>query len=86
MQRATVPPACCANDLDSRQFPVSATSPVTPVVPFFTEGLEGFSIDYPDEFAQAEAMIAGGTAFLPPITQEPMAGSDAVGDRLESRR
>ena len=33
------------------------------VAPFFTEGLEGFSIDYPEDFALAEQSIA----HLPPV-------------------
>ena len=30
----------------------------TRVAPFFTEGVEGFSIDYPDDVARAEALVA----------------------------
>lgn len=29
------------------------------VIPFFTEGLEGFSIDYPEQFEEAERLISG---------------------------
>jgi N-acylneuraminate cytidylyltransferase len=35
------------------------------VAPFFTEGLEGFSIDYPDDVELAERWIANGEAELP---------------------
>jgi N-acylneuraminate cytidylyltransferase len=37
------------------------------VAPFFTEGAEGFSLDYPDDFERAEAMIASGLVQLPPV-------------------
>jgi CMP-N,N'-diacetyllegionaminic acid synthase len=37
------------------------------VAPFFTEGAEGFSIDYPDDVELAERMLACGKAKLPPI-------------------
>ena len=37
------------------------------VAPFFTEGWEGFSIDYPDDFEVAERAIASGEAVLPPV-------------------
>jgi CMP-N,N'-diacetyllegionaminic acid synthase len=37
------------------------------VAPFFTEGAEGFSIDYPGDVEVAERMLAGGDAQLPPI-------------------
>ncbi len=35
------------------------------VAPFLTEGAEGFSIDYPDDFERAEALLASGEAELP---------------------
>jgi CMP-N-acetylneuraminic acid synthetase len=37
------------------------------VAPFFTEGLEGFTIDYPDDLARAEQLVASGEAELPRI-------------------
>lgn len=37
------------------------------VVPFFCEGVEGFSIDYPDELAEAERLAADDPSLLPPI-------------------
>ena len=37
------------------------------VVPFFCEGVEGLSIDYPDEFEQAERLAAADPSLLPPI-------------------
>jgi N-acylneuraminate cytidylyltransferase len=39
------------------------------VAPFFTEGLEGFSIDYPSDIEQVEAMLARGEAELPAVPQ-----------------
>lgn len=40
------------------------------VAAFESEGLDGFSIDYPDDWARAERLIAEGAAELPPIAQE----------------
>jgi CMP-N,N'-diacetyllegionaminic acid synthase len=37
------------------------------IAPFFSEGLEGFSVDYPDDLERAEALVAGGRAVLPRI-------------------
>ena len=37
------------------------------VAPFFTEGAEGFSVDYPDDIERAERMLAGGEAALPAV-------------------
>jgi CMP-N,N'-diacetyllegionaminic acid synthase len=37
------------------------------VAPFFTEGLEGFSIDYPNDWRHAEEMIAENQATLPVV-------------------
>ena len=37
------------------------------VAPFFTEGWEGFSIDYPDDFELAERLVASGAAELPRV-------------------
>jgi N-acylneuraminate cytidylyltransferase len=39
----------------------------TRVVPWVSEGAEGFSIDYPDDWALAERMIASGEAVPPAI-------------------
>jgi CMP-N,N'-diacetyllegionaminic acid synthase len=39
----------------------------TRVVPFFTEGAEGFSIDYPGDVERAEQMVARGEAVLPTV-------------------
>jgi N-acylneuraminate cytidylyltransferase len=39
----------------------------TRVAPFFTDGLEGFSIDYPDDFERAEASAAS----LPTVQVAP---------------
>jgi N-acylneuraminate cytidylyltransferase len=35
------------------------------VAPFFTEGVEGFSIDYPEDLERAESLLASGEASLP---------------------
>lgn len=37
------------------------------VAPFLTDPVEGFSIDYPEDLARAEALVAGGQARLPAI-------------------
>ena len=37
------------------------------VAPFLTEGAEGFSIDYPDDWRLAEEMLASGDAKLPAV-------------------
>jgi CMP-N,N'-diacetyllegionaminic acid synthase len=42
------------------------------VVPFFTEGAEGFSIDYPEDVERAERLLAAGEARLPEVAQEPL--------------
>ena len=39
------------------------------VAPFFTEGAEGFSIDYPDDVDIAERMLLRGEASLPAVAQ-----------------
>ena len=39
------------------------------VAPFFTEGLEGFSIDYPDDVERAEWLVARGEAALPRVLE-----------------
>jgi CMP-N,N'-diacetyllegionaminic acid synthase len=39
------------------------------IAPFFTEGAEGFSIDYPDDVGQVEALLASGAAKLPEIAE-----------------
>ena len=41
------------------------------VAPFFTEGAEGFSVDYPDDFERAERMLASGKARLPSLDPVP---------------
>ena len=37
------------------------------VVPFFAEGLEGLSIDYPDDLEQAERLVAADPSLLPEL-------------------
>ena len=39
----------------------------THVAPFFTEGFEGFSVDYPDDVTRAEQLVALGEAALPGV-------------------
>jgi CMP-N,N'-diacetyllegionaminic acid synthase len=39
------------------------------VAPFFTEGVEGFSVDYPDDVATAERLVAEGTVLTPPVVR-----------------
>jgi N-acylneuraminate cytidylyltransferase len=41
------------------------------VAPFFTEGYEGFSIDYPEDVERAERLAASGEAHLPPVVEMP---------------
>ena len=40
-------------------------------IPFFTEGLEGFSIDREDDWARAEALVESGEGKLPAVDVEP---------------
>jgi len=40
-------------------------------IPFFTEGLEGFSIDREDDWARAETLVESGEAQLPAVDVEP---------------
>ena len=37
------------------------------VAPFLTEGAEGLTIDYPEDFERAEALLARGRAILPRV-------------------
>jgi CMP-N,N'-diacetyllegionaminic acid synthase len=39
------------------------------VAPFFTEGTEGLSIDYPEDFERAELLVAQGLAELPRVLE-----------------
>jgi CMP-N,N'-diacetyllegionaminic acid synthase len=39
--------------------------------PFLTVGFEGLNIDDEDDFARAEALLAGGSATLPSVEREP---------------
>ena len=43
------------------------------VAPFLTEGHEGFSIDYDDDWRRAEQLVASGEASLPPVDRDPYA-------------
>jgi CMP-N,N'-diacetyllegionaminic acid synthase len=44
------------------------------VAPFRTEGHEGFSIDYDDDWRRAEELVARGEASLPPVERRPYPG------------
>jgi CMP-N,N'-diacetyllegionaminic acid synthase len=39
------------------------------IAPFFTEGFEGFSIDYPDDVERAEQFVVSGDAELPGVRE-----------------
>ena len=39
------------------------------IAPFFTEGAEGFSIDYPEDFERAELLVQRGQAELPRVLE-----------------
>jgi CMP-N,N'-diacetyllegionaminic acid synthase len=41
------------------------------VMPFFTEGYEGFDVNYDSDWALAETLVKEGIAALPPITKSP---------------
>jgi N-acylneuraminate cytidylyltransferase len=40
------------------------------VAPFLSDGAEGLTIDYPEDFERAEALLARGLATLPPILED----------------
>jgi hypothetical protein len=62
-------------DAAARQQPAQQRDPIViqreiageRVVPFCTEGAEGFSIDYPDDWEAAERMAAAEPALLPAV-------------------
>jgi CMP-N,N'-diacetyllegionaminic acid synthase len=43
------------------------------LAPFVTEGFEGFSIDYDDDWRRAEDLVASGGATLPAVDRDPYA-------------
>ena len=47
------------------------------MAPFLTEGAEGFSIDYEDDWARAERLAASGEATLPAVEQAPLEAAGA---------
>ena len=47
------------------------------MVPFITEGHEGFDINDPHDWMIAERLIADGAAQLPPVHQAPYAAVGA---------
>ena len=42
------------------------------IAPFLTEGAEGFSIDYPEDFERAERLLTTGEARLPRVQVESL--------------
>lgn len=44
------------------------------VVPFLTEGAEGLTIDYQDDWERGERMVASGAAALPPVEETATTG------------
>lgn len=48
----------------------------TVIMPFFTEGYEGFDINHPMDWQWLESLIARGEAKLPTITKTPFYGKD----------
>lgn len=42
------------------------------VLPFLTEDPEGFTIDYPEDWEEAERLVASGEAELPPVGKTPI--------------
>lgn len=55
------------------------------VYPLFTEGYEGFSIDYARDWREAEYLIASGAAHLPEIPVAPLSAAPEVRE-TDSRR
>ena len=47
------------------------------ILPFFTEGYEGFDVNEPKDWWYAEHLLAAGEATLPPVTAEPWASPRA---------
>jgi CMP-N,N'-diacetyllegionaminic acid synthase len=47
----------------------------TEVVPFLTEGFEGFDVNDPSDWWYAEYLVTQGEAALPPVTPEPWSAS-----------
>ena len=41
------------------------------IIPFLSQGLEGFDINEPEDWVLAEHYLADGEALLPPINQDP---------------
>lgn len=44
------------------------------LAPFLTSGLEGFNVDDEDDWARAEALVAGAAAVLPAVERDPYPG------------
>jgi hypothetical protein len=45
------------------------------IVPFFTEGLEGFDVNQPEDWRNAAELVRNAEAVLPAVPQKPWAGS-----------
>jgi CMP-N,N'-diacetyllegionaminic acid synthase len=54
------------------------------LMPFITEGYEGFDINDPHDWMIAERLLAAGTVSLPPVPQKPF--STAITDRVGTVR
>jgi N-acylneuraminate cytidylyltransferase len=48
------------------------------IAPFFTDGHEGFDINRPEDWAEAEALISSGTGRLPAVTAPQYRGREAI--------
>jgi CMP-N,N'-diacetyllegionaminic acid synthase len=48
------------------------------LTPFLTEGYEGFSIDYDDDWQRAEELVAAGDASLPAVDRPPYLTGEAA--------
>jgi hypothetical protein len=55
------------------------------LVPFLTEGYEGFDINDPMDWMIAERLLADGVVTLPPVPQAPYGPAKAGPRNLESR-
>jgi N-acylneuraminate cytidylyltransferase len=47
----------------------------TTIMPFITEGLEGFDLNDPEDWWRLEHLLAAGEARLPVITEPPFGGA-----------
>ena len=67
----------------TRVVPETRTIAGNVLVPFLTEGYEGFDINDPHDWMIAERLLADGTVTLPRVSQQPYAAiADSVGTGL----